>query len=241
MKISINKCQFFQPQVKYVGRTVSQSDIATDHEKVDVAKRWKQPNDLKSLRSFLGFCGYYLRFIANYSAIVRHLTDLTKGDLPTQSNKKPGLGKSTCYFRESEPFGERWDQACSDTFNRIFHCLTNAPVLAFVDPSKPYILHVNASRDRFGALLNQEHPEGMRPVTFASRKLSPSEQRYPVHQLEFLALKWAVVDKFHDFLYGGKFTVRTDNNPLTFVLTTAKLSATGYRWLAALATYDFTI
>ncbi len=78
-------------------------------------------------------------------------------------------------------------------------------------------------------------------MTFASRKLSPSEQRYPVHQLEFLARKWAVVDKFHDFLYGAKFTVRTDNNPLTFVLTTAKLSATGYRWLAALATYDFTI
>ncbi len=123
MKISINKCQFFQPQVKYVGHTVSQSDIAKDHENVDVAKRWKQPNDLKSLRSFLGFCRYYLRFIANYSAIVRHLTDLTKGDLPTQHNKKPGLGKSTCYFRESEPFGERWDQACSDTFNRIFHCL----------------------------------------------------------------------------------------------------------------------
>jgi len=59
--------------------------------------------------------------------------------------------------------------------------------------------------------------------------------------LEFLALKWAVVDKFHDYLYGAKFIVRTDNNPLTYVLTSAKLSAVGHRWLAALATYDFTI
>lgn len=50
-----------------------------------------------------------------------------------------------------------------------------------------------------------------------------------------------MVDKFHDFLYGVRFTVRTDNNPLTYVLTTAKLNATGHRWLAALATYDFTI
>ncbi len=164
---------------------MSQSDIAIDPEKVDAVKRWKQPTDLKSLRSFLGFCGYYRRFIANYSAIVRHLTDLTKGYLPTQRNKKPGLGKSTCYFKESEPFGERWHQACSDTFNKILHCLTNAPVLAFVDPSKPYILHVDASRDGLGAVLNQEHPEGLRTVAFASRKLIPSEQRYPVHQLEF--------------------------------------------------------
>lgn len=80
-----------------------------------------------------------------------------------------------------------------------------------------------------GTLLYQEYPEGLRPVAFASRKLSNSEQHYPVHQLEFLALKWAVVDKFHDYLYGAKFTVRTDNNPPTYVLTTARLNATGHR------------
>ncbi len=78
-------------------------------------------------------------------------------------------------------------------------------------------------------------------MAFASRKLRPAEQRYPIHQLEFLSLKWAVVDKFHDYLYGAKFTVKTDNNPLTYVLTSAKLNATGHKWLAALATYDFSI
>ncbi len=78
-------------------------------------------------------------------------------------------------------------------------------------------------------------------IAYASRKLSATEQRYPTHQLELLALKWAVVDKFHDYLYGLKFIVRTDNNPLTYVLTTAKLNATGHRWLAALATYDFSL
>lgn len=54
-------------------------------------------------------------------------------------------------------------------------------------------------------------------------------------------LKWAIVDKFHDYLYGTKFTVRTDNNPLTYVLTSAELNATGHRWLSALATYDFNL
>ncbi len=130
---------------------------------------------------------------------------------------------------------------CDESFTKIIHCLTNAPVFAFSDPSKPYILHVDASLDGLGAVLNQEYPEGFRPVAFASRKLSRSERNYPIHQLEFLALKWAIVDKFHDYLYGAKFTVRTDNNPLTYVLTTAKLNATGHRWLAALTTYDFNV
>lgn len=121
------------------------------------------------------------------------------------------------------------------------HCLTHAPVLAFANPTKLYILHVDASFNGLGAVLNQEYPEGLRPVAFASRKLRKRERNYPVHQLEFLALKWAVVDKFHDYLYGAKFTVRTNNNPLTYVLTTAKLNATGHRWLAALSTYDFGI
>lgn len=78
-------------------------------------------------------------------------------------------------------------------------------------------------------------------MAFISRSLTPFERHYPVHKLEFLALKWAVVVKLHDYLYGTKFEVRTDNNPLTYMLTSAKLDATGHRWLAALSTYDFSL
>ncbi len=241
LKVSIDKCCFCQNRVKYVGHIVSKEGIAADPDKIAAVTHWPKPTDLKSLRSFLGFCGYYRRFIANYSSIVRPLTELTKGYVPTQKRKKSIKGKSMTYFRESEPFGDRWDESCTTAFKQIIHCLTNAPVLAFADPNKPYILHVDASLKGLGAVLYQEHSEGLRPVAFASRKLRPTEQRYPIHQLEFLSLKWAVVDKFHDYLYGAKFTVKTDNNPLTYVLTSAKLNATGHRWLAALATYDFSI
>lgn len=242
LKVSRDKCQFCQSQVKYVGHIVSEAGIATDPEKVAVVKNWLEPTDLKSLRSFLGFCGYYRRFIANYSSIVRPLTELTKGYPPTQKSKKAQpKDPAKIYLKPSEPFKERWDQSCQHAFKKIIDCLTNAPVLAFADPTKPYVLHVDASMNGLGAVLNQEYPEGLKPVAFASRKLSDSERNYPVHQLEFLALKWAVVDKFHDYLYGANFTVRTDNNPLTYVLTTAKLNAVGHRWLAALATYDFNI
>lgn len=240
LKVSIDKCQFCQPQVKYVGHIVSAEGIATDPDKIIAVTRWKQPIDLKTLQSFLGFCGYYRRFIANYSAIVKPLTDLTKGYLPTQRNKK-ATAQTASYFKRPEPFGERWTPECTAAFQKIIHCLTHAPVLAYTDPAKPYILHVDASFEGLGAVLNQEYSDGLRPVAFASRKLRNSERNYPAHQLEFLALKWAVVDKFHDYLYGAKFTVRTDNNPLTYVLTTAKLNATGHRWLAALSTYDFAI
>ena len=68
-----------------------------------------------------------------------------------------------------------------------------------------------------------------RVVSYASRSLKPSAQNYPAHKLEFLALKWVMCEKFHDYLYGSSFEVFTDNNPLTYVFTTAKLDATGQR------------
>jgi hypothetical protein len=71
--------------------------------------------------------------------------------------------------------------------------------------------------------------------------LTKSEKHYPPHKLDFFALKWAVCDKFKDYLYGTTFTVLTDNNPMTYALTTAKLDATGHRWLAALAAFNFNI
>jgi hypothetical protein len=71
--------------------------------------------------------------------------------------------------------------------------------------------------------------------------LNKAEKNYPPHKREFLALKWSICDKFKDYLYGQRFTVLTDNNPVTYVLTTAKLDATGHRWLTALSTFNFDI
>ena len=95
--------------------------------------------------------------------------------------------------------------------------------------------------DGLGGVLYQQHGDGLRPVAFISRSLSPSKKNYPAHKLEFLALKWAVVDRLHDYLYGASFEVRTDNNPLTYILTSAKLDATGHRWLSVLSTYSFSL
>ena len=105
----------------------------------------------------------------------------------------------------------------------------------------PFILHTDASGEGLGAVLYQVQEGKQRVIAYASRSLSKSERNYPVHKLEFLALKWAITDKFHEYLYGSQFQVYTDNNPLTYVLTTAKLDATGHRWVAALSNYTFSI
>ena len=104
-------------------------------------------------------------------------------------------------------------------------------MLAYPDHDQPSILHTDASSDGLGAVLCQLLEGEERVISYASRGLSRAERNYPAHKLEFLALKWAVTEKFGDYLYGSKFTVWTDNNPLTYVLTTANLDATGHRWL----------
>ena len=112
--------------------------------------------------------------------------------------------------------------------------------MAYADFSKPFILHTDASSEGLGAILYQLQDDGKeRVIAYASRGLRNAEKHYPAHKLEFLCLKWSVTKKFHDYLYGNQFEVFTDNNPLTYVLTSAKLDATGHRWLAALSSYDF--
>lgn len=237
LKLAPEKCVFAQTSVNYLGHIVSDQGVQTDPDKVAAVKTWPVPKNLKELRSFLGFVGYYRRFIKDFSKKVKPLNELTSGYPPTRRNLKPRSNSQ--YRNPKDLFNGRWTTACQDAFNLIINELTSAPVLAFANPRLPYILHTDASTSGLDAALYQEQDGKVRIVAYASRGLSSSESKYPAHKLEFLALKWAVVEKFHDFLYGSTFTVVTDSNPLTYVLTTAKLDATGYRWLAALSTYNF--
>lgn len=238
LKLSIEKCKFFQTSVRYLGHIVSQRGVETDPEKVEALKTWPSPKNLKDLRSFLGFAGYYRRFIKDFSKIVKPLTSLTAGYPPLRksSNPKPN---NVQYFQPKDPFGERWTENCQQAFETIIDKLTTAPVLGFANHKLPYVLHTDASTTGLGAALYQEQDGEMRVIAYASRGLSRSESHYPAHKLEFLALKWAVTEKFCDYLYGSPFTVITDSNPLTYILTTAKLDATSYRWLSALSSFEF--
>lgn len=98
----------------------------------------------------------------------------------------------------TEPFGAQWDTQCEGTFRELIQHLTSAPVLAYPDPHHPFELHMDASLSRLGAVLYQVHKGQRRPVAFASQSLVPSETQYLAHKLEFLALRWAITNKFRD-------------------------------------------
>ena len=134
-----------------------------------------------------------------------------------------------------------WGPSQQSAFDIIIQKLTSPPVLAYADFTKPFIVTTDASVEGLGAVLYQEQGGLERVIAYASRGLRPSEKNYPAHKLEFLALKWALTDKLHDYLYGNTFEVRTDNNYLTYVTTTAKLDAMSHRWLASLSNYNFTL
>lgn len=122
--------------------------------------------------------------------------------------------------------------------------LSSPPILAYPNFDLPFVLHTDASAEGLGAVLYQRQQGKLRVIAYGSRTLSPAEKRYHMHsgKLEFLALKWAVCEKFHDYLfYAPSFTVYTDNNHLTYVMSTAKLNAVGHRWVGELADYHFEI
>ena len=118
----------------------------------------------------------------------------------------------------------------------------STPILAYPDYQLPFILRTDSSSEGLGAVLYQNQEGKLRVIAYASRSVSKTESNYPAQKLEFLALKWAVCEKFREYLYGSRpFEIFTDNNPMTYVLTSAKLDACGQRWVAKLANYNFTI
>ena len=113
-----------------------------------------------------------------------------------------------------------------------------APVLALADFKKPFLLETEG----LGAVLSQKQDDGRyHPVAYASRGLKGGELKYHSSKLEFLALKWAVTEQFREYLQYQPFLVRTNNNPLTYVMTTPNLDAIIHRWVAAMAGYNFEI
>ena len=166
---------------------------------------------MTEVRSFLEFTNYYHKFIPGYAQVARPLNQLvSRGN----ANKKKTLVD--------------WTSECQVAFEHLKHLCSQTPILAYADYMKPFQLHTDASESGLGAVLYQKQANGMKSViAYASQTLFRSERNYDAHKLEFLALKWSVTERFHEYLYGRHFEVYTDNNPLTCVLITAKLNAIG--------------
>ena len=225
LKLKPSKCEFLKSKITYLGHIVSVAGIETDPRKIEAVKDWTVPKTVTDICSFLGFINHYRRFIQGYAKVARPLNTLISGD---NANRKKAL--------------VNWTPECQLAFDQLKDLCTSTPILAYADYKKPFQLQTDARDLGLGAVLYQvDDDKHQRVIAYASHSLSNTERNYLARRPEFLALKWAVTDRFHEYLYGGQFYVYTDNNPLTYILTYAKLDAMGQRWVASLANYDFRI
>ena len=183
------------------------------------------PMTFTGVRHYLGAMGFYWRFIKGYAKIAKPLQDLISDD--NSKLKKEEVLLTPEAIEAFQQFKVK--------------CIT-APVLAFADFTKPFLLDTDASGDGIGAVLQRKRADGKyHPVAFASRALKGGEKRYHSSKLELLALKWAVTEQFREYLLYQPFKVRMDNNPLTYIMTTLNLDALGHRWVSALADFQMSI
>uniref|UniRef100_A0A665U756 Gypsy retrotransposon integrase-like protein 1 n=1 Tax=Echeneis naucrates TaxID=173247 RepID=A0A665U756_ECHNA len=232
LKAKLSKCSFFKKEVSYLGHVISGEGVSTDPSKIDVVANWPTPTTVSELRSFLGFASYYRRFVEGFAKLAAPLHRAVAESGRAQAGKRSERGAIKC-----------WTGECQQSFEALKTKLTTAPVLAYADFSLPFILEVDASHGGLGAVLSQEQAGKVRPIAYARRGLRPTErnmQNYSSMKLEFLALKWAMTEKFREYLLGTKCVVYTDNNPLSH-LASAKLGATEQRWAAQLSAFDFDI
>ena len=138
------------------------------------------------VRSFLGFFSYYRRFIPNFSKVAN----------PSISCYKPG-GDT----HQKKKFKVHWGPEQQEAFETLQRLFTESPILAYADFKTQFILHRDASGDGLVAVLYQVQEGKQGVIAYAPQSLRRSERNYPVHKLEFLALKWAIKDKFHEYLY----------------------------------------
>ncbi|PIK57852.1 putative transposon Ty3-I Gag-Pol polyprotein [Apostichopus japonicus] len=183
------------------------------------------------MRSFLGLAAYYRRFVPGFARVAAPLYNLVGGS--PRKTKKELKGGSF-----------EWSPGADEAFTTLKELLTSPPILAYPRFGEDFVVEVDASLRGLGACLSQVGTDGqLHPVAYASRGLRGAEKNYSdfsSFKIELLALKWAVADKFREYLIGSKCTVLTDNNPLAYIQT-AKLGATEQRWVSQLAPFDLTI
>ena len=231
IKLRAEKCEFAKREVRYLGRLISGNGYRPDPEDTKALEKFRTPpTNIGELRSLLGFLGYFRCYVKDFSQKVKPLYDLLHG----KSAKKPAKGKKTEKVGQRYDSREKieWGEVQQAVLDELISYLMSPEVIAFPDFNLPFFINTDASNQGLGAVLYQKQDNVDRVISYASRTLSEAEKKYHLHsgKLEFLALKWAITDRFSDYLVGGQpFDVFTDNNPLTYILSSAKLNAVGMR------------
>ena len=230
LKLKSSKCEVFKSEINYLAHHVSQKGVLPSKKNLESIAQCPPPDTYTKVKSFMGLVGHYRCFIKGFAKIAAPLYDLTSGNNKDKKSEHVDLSPEAC-----------------EAFDRLKAACLQAPSLSFPDFNKPFLLETDASGRGLGAVLSQKQADGRyHPIAYASRVMNETEQRYHSNKQEFLALKWAVTEQFHEYLspYGknhNELVVHTDNNPLTYIFSTANLDAAGQRWVAHLASYNFSM
>ena len=218
LKINPEKCVFNKKELAFLGHTVSGNGIQTNKKKIEQIQMALPPKCSKQLRSFLGLTNYYRRFIKDYAKIAAPLHAATSG-----------CEKAI-----------NWSTACEESFNLLKRKLCEAPILDYPRENRSFILDTDASFGAIGGVLSQLTEVGDEVViAYGSRHLTTHEKGYCVTRKELLAVH-EYVTYFKEYLYGKRFTIRTDHKALVFMNTTKKAISPQFQtWLANLSEYDY--
>ncbi|GBO17627.1 Retrovirus-related Pol polyprotein from transposon 297, partial [Araneus ventricosus] len=209
-------CLVYLDDIIIVGRTFQEhlnnipDGVKTDTEKTKAVLDWPRPETVHDLRSFLGLCTYYRRFVRNFSAIARHLYKLTEA----RSNFN-------------------WTEECEKSFNSLKQALTTSPVLTYPRTDKEFILDTDASNEGIGAVLSQKIGTEECVIAYFSKSLGKPERNYCVTRKELLAIVKSI-EHFHHYLYGRKFLLRTDHASLRWLLNFREPEGQIARWIQRL-------
>ena len=221
LKLSPLKCNFLLKEVSYLGHTISADGVKTDKSKIIKIINFQPPKYEADLVSFLGFCGYYRKFIKNYSKLVEPLESICK--------KKTKHSSIT------------WTKEALHSFEALKDSLTTAPVLSFPTKDGEFVLDTDASDTCCGAVLSQIQNGSEKVIAYASHKFTNAERKYCTTRKELLAVHRYFM-QFKHYLWGRTFIVRTDHKSLIWFLNWRNPNTSQYcQWRTDLEPFDMNV
>lgn len=222
IRLRKDKCYFLRDEVEYFAFKVNKDGIHPSPKKVEAILKLADPENKRELQSWLGIVNYYRKFIPNMATVLEPLTHLLSNDVEWN-----------------------WTQACASACDEIKKLLISSEVMVHYDSQKPLTLAVDASAYGLGAVISHTIESNDKPIAYVSRTLTSAERNYSQIEKEALAIIFGI-QKFHQYLYGRRFTLLTDHKPLTTILGPKKgipvLAASRLqRWAIQLSAYQFDI
>ena len=210
LKLKPSKCSLFQEEINYLAHQVSKEGVWPSDTNVKAIAEYAPAQTYTEIRAFLGLMGHYRQFIKGFARIAQPRNKHSAGERASRKSEQVSLSEDAL-----------------EAFKALKQACMNSPVLAFADYTKDFLLETDASKEGLGAVLSQKQEDKrFHPVVYGSQALTIHEKNYHYMKLKFLALKWAITEHFKEYLLYQPFLVKTDNKPLTYIMTTPNLDAT---------------